>query len=63
MMQKAIIYRTQDGIEVIDNTIQAEDRLESMNYLEQRIAREHRWENNRRKQNPFRKIASACGIL
>ena len=59
-MCKSIYYVTNDGVEVIDNTPQAEIRLSSMEYMEERHRR-----NRKRKsrKNPLWKIAGLCGIL
>lgn len=59
-MSKSIYYMTTDGIEVIDNTPQAESRLSSLDYLEERIRRERKRERNKK---PLWKLASMCGIL
>lgn len=59
-MCKSIYYVTPDGVEVIDNTPQAEERLSSLDYMEERIKRERRRE---RKKKPLWKLASMCGIM
>lgn len=59
-MCKSIYYITNDGVEVIDNTPQAEVRLSSMEYMEERCKRE--WKRKQQK-NPLWKLACFCGIL
>lgn len=59
-MNKAIFYITPEGVEVIDNTLEAEIRLSSMEYMEERCKRE--WKREQRK-NPLWKLACVCGIV
>ena len=58
-MNKTIYYISADGVEVIDNTPEAEIRLSSMEYIEERHARK----NKKSRKNPLWKIAGLCGIL
>lgn len=56
---KTYIILSHSGIEVIDNTPEAENRIAIMEYFEERYKREHR----RRKRNLLYKLACVCGIL
>ena len=60
-MCKSIYYVTPDGVEVIDNTPQAEIRLSSMEYIEERQHKRNRKRKSRK--NPLWKIAGLCGII
>ena len=61
-MQKAIYIKTTEGIEVIDNTFDAEDRVSAMDYLERRHKRLRKRSKHKRK-NPLWKLACLCGII
>lgn len=61
-MKKAIYIQTSEGIEVIDNTFNAEDRVLSMDYLEKRYNR-LRKRSRRKRNNPLWKLACVCGII
>ena len=61
-MQKAIYIQTAEGIEVIDNTFNAEDRVLSMDYLESRNKRLSKRSKHKR-NNPLWKLACFCGII
>ena len=61
-MQKAIYIQTSEGIEVIDNTFDAEDRVSAMDYLESRHKRLRKRSKHKRK-NPLWKLACLCGII
>ena len=61
-MQKAIYIKTSEGIEVLDNTFNAEDRVSAMDYLESRHKR-LRKRSGRKHKNPLWKLACACGII
>ena len=61
-MQKAIYIKTCEGIEVFDNTFNAEDRVSAMDYLEKRYNRLRKRSKHKRK-NPLWKLACFCGIL
>lgn len=61
-MQKAIYIKTTEGIEVIDNTFNAEDRMLSMDYLESRNKRLSKRSKHKR-NNPLWKLACFCGIV
>ena len=61
-MQKAIYIQTSEGIEVIDNTFNAEDRVLSMDYLEKRYNRLRKRSKHKHK-NPLWKLACVCGII
>lgn len=65
-MSKYYIIIAHDGTEVIDNTVQAEDRIAAMDYMEGRNKRELRCRNNihsRFAKNPLFRLASLCGIV
>ena len=57
---KTYIFKAYNGMEVIDNTPEAELRLSAMEYIEERYKRERK--RNQRK-NPLWKLACFCGIL
>lgn len=59
-MSKYYIIIAHDGTEIIDNTPEAENRIASMDYYEERTERERR-RNNRR--NPIYKAACFCGLV
>lgn len=59
-MNKAIFYITPEGVEVIDNTPEAEIRLSSMEYMEERHRRNR---NKKSRKNPLWKVAGLCGIV
>ena len=61
-MKKAIYIQTSEGIEVIDNTFNAENRVLSMDYLEKRYNR-LRKRSRRKQNNPLWKLACFCGIV
>ena len=61
-MQKAIYIKTSEGIEVLDNTFNAEDRVSAMDYLESRHKRLRKRSKHKRK-NPLWKLACFCGII
>lgn len=65
-MSKYYIIIAHNGTEVIDNTIQAEDRIAAMDYMEGRYKRERRHRNNRHSRfakNPLFRLACFCGIV
>ena len=65
-MSKYYIIIAHKGTEVIDNTVQAEDRIATMDYMEGRYKRERRRRNNthsRSAKNPLFRLASLCGIV
>lgn len=65
-MSKYYIIIAHDGTEVIDNTVQAEDRIAVMDYMEGRYKRECRRRNNihsRSAKNPLFRLASLCGMV
>lgn len=65
-MSKYYIIIAHNGTEVIDNTVQAEDRIANMDYMEGRYKRERRRNNNwhsRSARNPLYKLACLCGIV
>ena len=53
-----IVYNI-DGVEVIDNTVEAELRFSAMEYIEERCRREQK----RKQKNLLWKLACFCGIL
>lgn len=65
-MKKAIYYKLSNGIEIIDNTPEAEIRLSSLEYLEERTKRERSREAEQKRKlakNPLWKLACMCGIV
>jgi len=65
-MSKYYIIIAHDGTEVIDNTVDAEDRIATMDYLESRYRRECERRNNHHgkcAKNPLFRLASLCGIV
>ena len=62
VMKKAIYIQTSEGIEVIDNTFNAEDRVSAMDYLESRNKRLSKRSKHKR-NNPLWKLACLCGIV
>lgn len=65
-MSKYYIIIAHNGTEVIDNTVEAEDRIATMDYLEGRYKRERRRRNNthsRLAKNPLHRLACFCGIV
>ena len=61
-MKKAIYIQTSEGIEVIDNTFNAEDRVSAMDYLEKSYNRLRKRSKHKR-NNPLWKLACLCGII
>lgn len=49
-----------NGVEVIDNTPEAEVRLSAMEYIEERRKRERK---RKQRKNPLWKLVCFCGIL
>lgn len=65
-MSKYYIIIAHDGTEVIDNTVEAEDRIATMDYLESRYKRGCERKNNRHGRfvkNPLYRFACLCGIV
>lgn len=65
-MSKYYIIIAHNGTEVIDNTVEAEDRIATMDYMEGRYKRERRHRNNRHSgfvKNPLFRLACFCGIV
>lgn len=65
-MSKYYIIIAHDGTEVIDTTLEAEDRIATMDYLEGRHKRECERRNNihgRFARNLLFRLASLCGIV
>lgn len=64
-MSKYYIIIAYDGTEVIDATEDAENRINTMDYMERRHARECRNRTKRRKpaKNPLYRLACLCGIV
>lgn len=56
---KMITYNI-NGVEVIDNTPEAEVRLSAMEYIEERRKRERK---RKQRKNPLWKLVCFCGIL
>ena len=59
-MEKAYIIIAYNGTEIIDKTPEVEERLASMQYLEERRKRQRR---HKRHKWTFRKLAAAYGLL
>jgi len=61
---KTYLIITCDGIEVVDSTPEAENRIVAMDYLEERRKREQK-RNLREKlaKNPLYRIACFCGLV
>jgi len=65
-MVKYYIIIAHDGTEVIDTTPEAEERINTMDYLESRYKREYERKNNRHgrfEKNPLYRLACLCGIV
>ena len=63
-MQKMYYMITDDGIEVVDDTPEAESRWLAMDALEERYQRRQQAEKRRRlAKNPFWKLAAICGLV
>ncbi|MDE6619173.1 MAG: hypothetical protein K2K74_01535 [Lachnospiraceae bacterium] len=65
-MTKYYIIIAHDGTEVIDATVEAEERIATMDYLESRYKRECERKNNRHgrlAKNPLYRFACLCGIV
>ena len=60
-LKKGIYIMCPSGIEVIDTTIEAENRYEQAIYLEKRYARLKARKINK-KAKWYRKLAIACGL-
>ena len=65
-MQKTYVIPAYNGMEIIDSTPEAEQRLSAMDYIEER--QRLRTERQKKRQaelleNPLYKFASICGIL
>lgn len=65
-MSKYYIIIAHDGTEVIDTTLEAEERIATMDYMEKRYKRECERKNNihsRSAKNPLFRLASLCGMV
>lgn len=65
-MSKYYIIIAHDGTEVIDATLEAEERIATMDYLEGRYKRECERRNNRHGRfvkNPLYRLACLCGMV
>lgn len=63
-MQKTYFIITGDGIEVVDETPEAEIRLSAMDALEERYHRRQQAEQRQKLvKNPLWKLASFCGLI
>lgn len=65
-MSKYYIIIAHDGTEVIDTTLEAEERIATMDYMEKRYKRECERKNNRHGsfvRNPLYRLACLCGIV
>lgn len=62
-MSKAYIITASNGVEVIDDTPEAEIRLANMDYVEERYIEKKIKKQRKLAKNPLRKLASVCGIM
>ncbi len=65
-MSKCYIIIAHDGTEVIDNTVEAEEHIATMDYLESRYKRVCERRNNchgRFVKNPLYRLACLCGMV
>lgn len=62
-MSKAYIITASNGVEVIDDTPEAEIRLANMDYVEERYIEKKIKKQRKLAKNPLRKLASVCGII
>lgn len=65
-MSKYYIIIAHDGTEVIDTTLEAEERIATMDYMEKRYKRDCERKNNRHGifvKNPLYRLACLCGIV
>ena len=62
-MSKAYIITASNGVEVIDDTPEAEIRLANMDYIEERYIEKKIKKQRKLSKNPLRKLASVCGII
>lgn len=59
-MERAYIIIAYDGTEVIDKTLEVENRIADMNYLEEKRNRQKRWKQSR---SVVGKFVARCGLL
>lgn len=62
-MSKVYIITASNGVEVIDDTPEAEIRLANMDYVEERYIEKKIKKQRKLAKNPLRKLASVCGIM
>lgn len=65
-MLKYYIIIAHDGTEIIDNTLEAEDRITAMDCMESRYKRECERRNKRHgkfARNPLYRLAGLCGMI
>ena len=62
-MSKAYIITASNGVEVIDDTPEAEIRLANMDYVEERYIEKKIKKQRKLAKNPLRKLASVWGIM
>ena len=65
-MSKYYIIIAHDGTEVIDTTLEAEERIATMDYMEKRHKRECEHKKNQKYRfvkNPLFRLASICCIV
>jgi len=65
-MSKYYIIIAHDGTEVIYTTLEAEERIATMDYMEKRYKRDCERKNNRHGRfvkNPLYRLACLCGIV
>ncbi len=63
-MSKYYIIIAHNGTEIIDDTPEAENRIASMDYQEERAERERKRSQKRKiAWNPLYKLAGLCGLI
>ena len=64
-MQKAIMFRAYNGMEIVDTRPEAEIAYSNIRYTEERYAREQKFAKQLHKnKHPFaKKLMAACGLL
>lgn len=65
-MSKYYIIIAHDGTEVIDATLEAENRINAMDYVERRYTKECGHKNSWQRKfakNPLYRLACLCGIV
>lgn len=64
-MVKYYIIIAHDGTEVIDDTPEAANRINAMDYLENQYKREYQYNVKQRRllKNPFYRLTCLCGLV